>query len=68
MRSGYIYLYGGIIRDAAQVGYDWASRSYTDTIRSYYLGFDTIINVSGSGNGGRFYGFPLRCLSTVLDM
>ncbi len=69
VRSGFIHLAlsAGTLRDTGISGQWWASQSYSTDIRSYYLGFGTNV-VYASGNGNRYYGFPLRCLSTVLGM
>ncbi len=63
-----------VLRNAAQNGYEWTSRGSGTRfdgvliLSAYYpnLG-STGINPS-DGPYNRFYGFPLRCLSTVLDM
>ena len=76
MRSGHVNLLGisgGTFRNAGQWGFTWSSQaSSTDTAgnstpSAYSLYFITLVSPSG-GPFTRHYGFPLRCLSTVLDM
>ena len=68
MRSGYISLVDttGALKDVGQSSFLWSSRS--DVVASAHnLGFASEgVNVSSYGR--RYYAFPLRCLSTVLDM
>ncbi len=78
MRSGIVYLIGaGPFRHAGQVGYVRSSRgassnlsSGTDGPGAYFLEISYTSNVVNPSQGPyhRLYGFPLRCLSTVLDM
>ena len=76
VRSGHVNLpgiSGGTFRNAGQWGFTWSSQaSSTDTAgnntpSAYSLYFITLVSPSG-GPFTRHYGFPLRCLSTVLDM
>ncbi len=67
MRSGYFNVSGSALGNAGSRGYDWLSRSYSDTTRSYGLHFD-VANVGPSNLSPRYFAFPLRCLSTVLGM
>ena len=68
VRSGYFNLTvtTGTLRIASQNGYEWSSRPYSSITNTYFLRFDAGI-VNPSSYGSRHYGFPLRCLSTVLD-
>ena len=56
---------------AGEGGFVWPSRAaiYTskDTARSYWLQI-SISEVQPSRDGNRYNGFPLRCLSTVIDI
>ena len=75
VRSGLVYLISaGTFRAAGVGGYYWSSRAGANNIwdsaglGGYYLYFDaTGVNPS-VGPDYHWYGFPLRCLSTVLDM
>ena len=76
VRSGHVNLTvsAGTFRYAGQWGYDWSSRGSSTrfdgvaTPSAYVFAFSgTGVNPS-HGPGDRFLGFPLRCLSTVLDM
>ncbi len=76
VRSGWIDLAvsAGTFRYASVVGYDWSSRGssiHADGAAipsAYYLRFGpSDVNPSGGPNV-RWHAFPLRCLSTVLDM
>ena len=71
VRSGYISPstgfshagYGGDYRSSRAATYE--SNILATTI---YFAFNNINTITSNGPYGRFYGFPLRCLSTVLDM
>ena len=77
VRSGYVNLpgvSGATLRDAGSIGYWWSSRGSSTrfdgvaTPSAYVFAFSgTGVNPS-HGPGDRYHGFPLRCLSTVLDM
>ena len=72
MRSGFFELpsTAGTLRYAGHAADYWSSRAaYTSSTSAtaYYLEFATAVNPS-SGPSSRWLGFPLRCLSTVLDM
>ena len=77
MRSGYVHLPGvneATLSFISQGGVGWssygASKRYDDTatLSAYYLNFGAMsVNVS-RGPDSRWFGYPLRCLSTVLDM
>ena len=75
VRSGSFYLANtaGVLRYAGQLGYWWSSRG-ADTVwgsaglGGYYLGFNANDVNPSNGPNTRWPGFPLRCLSTVLDM
>ncbi len=77
VRSGYMNLpgvSGATLRDAGSIGYWWSSRGSSTrfdgvaTPSAYVFAFSgTGVNPS-HGPGDRYHGFPLRCLSTVLDM
>ncbi len=69
VRSGYVYLpnTAGTLRYAGINADYWSSRAEAATT-AYYLSFNaTAVGPSG-GPHNRWHGFPLRCLSTVLDM
>ncbi len=72
MRSGYINLIitAGTLRNVGQAGFWWSLRAGTYTsstsATAYNLEFGTVVNPSHENN--RYYAFPLRCLSTVLDI
>ncbi len=71
VRSGYIHLSvtAGTFRYAGQLGFERSSRtSPTSGTLAYYLQVDVTIIYSSQGPYNRYYGFPLRCLSTILDM
>ena len=75
MRSGWVDLAStaGVLRAAGQGGYWWSSRGADNVwgsagLGSYYLGFTTNGVSPSYGPTNRYIGFPLRCLSTVLDM
>ena len=77
VRSGYVNLpgiSGATFRVAGIRGLYWSSRARStrwdgSAIRSgYYLSFIAPGVVPSSGPDERWLGFPLRCLSTVLDM
>ena len=77
VRSGYMNLpgvSGATLRDAGSIGYWWSSRGSSTrfdgvaTPSAYVFAFSgTGVNPS-HGPGDRYHGFPLRCLSTVLDV
>ncbi len=74
VRSGYLIPNVGKSWDAGQYGYWWSSRGSSTrydgvtTPSAYHLHFNaTGVNPS-NGPSNRYYGFPLRCLSTVLGM
>ena len=70
MRSGYIFLpgsSGGTFMGAGLRGHGWSSRTWTLVEAAYDLKFDAS-NVNASTDTNRYYAFPLRCLSTVLDI
>ena len=70
MRSGYVELLKstGTLRVTGQWGHYWSSQAGTYTsstaATAYNFEFNTAINPSHENS--RWYGFPLRCLSTVL--
>ena len=68
VRSGYIDLTitAGTLRAAGYGGVWWSSRTYSSADRAYDFYFTTVIYPSNIS--GRYCGFSLRCLSTVLDM
>ena len=74
VRSGYVYLptTAGTFRDAGAYGIYWSSRgaAYTSSTSAtaYYLQVEPSAVVPSDGPTNRWVGFPLRCLSTVLDM
>ena len=68
VRSGYVHLpnTAGTLRTAGRNADYWSSRADATTT-AYNLYFGTAVYPSGGPNI-RYYGFSLRCLSTVLDM
>ncbi len=72
MRSGDISPQNtaGTFKDVGLGGCSWSSyaSTYTSSITAtaYTLAFSTVS--ASSGERSRWYGFPLRCLSTVLDI
>ena len=74
VRSGRIGLTvtAGTFGYAGQNGDGWSSRAaaYTSSTSAtaYGLGFNESTVYPSGGPYYRWYGFPLRCLSTVLDM
>ena len=70
VRSGYMTLpgvSGATFRYAGGVGDWWSSRAVAATT-AYRLDFNATAVYPSNGPAGRWHGFPLRCLSTVLDM
>ena len=57
----------GIFRSAGDGGQNWSSRSGTITT-AYYLEYWAFDVLPSNGPYDRWFGFPLRCLSTVLDI
>ena len=77
VRSGYVLLpgvSGATFRDAGVLGYGWSSRGSSTrydgvaTPSAYYLLFNATGVTPSHGPYERWLSFPLRCLSTVLDM
>ncbi len=72
VRSGDIALTNttGVLKNASISGYNWPSRAvdYATSANAYYLVFNASEVFSSGGPTDRYYAFPLRCLSTVLDM
>ncbi len=73
MRSGYFDLTtADVLRGAGVGGFSQSSRAVdyvsSVTAAAHYLTFNTAAVGPSGGPGGRWFGFPLRCLSTVLDM
>ena len=76
VRSGVINLTvsAGTFRYAGQWGDDWSSRASSTRYdgsaipSAYYLAFTATGVTPSAGPSTRYYGFSLRCLSTVLDM
>ena len=76
MRSGYIYLLDtdNTLRNASIAADDWSSRGSDTRYDSvsvpsaYDIAFNTDAVYSSFGPNERWHAFPLRCLSTVLDM
>ena len=73
MRSGILGPSDGKFWHAALSGDWWSSRGADKrydgaaVLSAYYLNFTTAVH-SSNGPDARFVAFPLRCLSTVLDM
>ncbi len=76
VRSGYIYLpnTAGTFKEAGQNGSWWSSRASSTRYdgaqipSAYFLSLDNNLTNTSAGPYIRYNGFPLRCLSTVLDM
>ena len=70
VRSGYFGLAGSteLFRYAGQWGVWWSSNTTEEVNRARDLYFNDSPNVVTSGDGYRFNGHPLRCLSTVIDI
>ncbi len=74
MRSGRLSLYDGKAWYAGANGYWWPSRGTstrsdgTAAPSGYSLAFGASGVNPSYGPSERWFGFPLRCLSTVLDM
>ena len=76
VRSGYVYLPGtdDATYGAALYGYYWSSRGSDSrydnvaTASAYALNFGVTGVTASHGPTNRYSAFPLRCLSTVLDM
>ena len=71
VRSGWVGLpyTAGTFGGAGYESFWWSSRTYPSTDYAYHL--YVAANTYPSGNtyfSYRYGGFPLRCLSTVLDM
>ena len=69
VRGGYVVLpiTAGTFRNAGREGRWWSSRAVAATT-AYYLLFNATAVYPSNGPNSRWHGFPLRCLSTVLDM
>ena len=74
VRSGRLNLTvsAGTLGNAGINGYEWSSRgaAYTSSTSAaaYSLAFNDSTVYPSGGPNNRWYGFPLRCLSTVLGM
>ncbi len=76
MRSGYVNLSDPTSRfvTAGLHGLYWSSRGSgtrydgTSVLSAYYLNFDATVTRPSSSPNHRWFGHPLRCLSTVLDI
>ncbi len=74
VRSGILSPDNGKFWDAGLNGYWWSSRGSSTrwdgvtTPSGYYLTFDATGVYPSTGPSNRWYGLPLRCLSTVLDI
>ena len=68
VRSGVVHPANsaGTFRNAGLNGNWWSSRAYSSTTHAYHLHFNT--SVDASHDSHRYAGFPLRCLSTVIDI
>ncbi len=49
-------------------GYSWTSRTHTTVVYAYNFRFNNSGVFPSTYHDNRYYGYPLRCLSTVLDM
>ena len=76
MRSGFVYLLGRnsvTFLDADNTGHYWSSRGTSTRIdgaaipSAYNFYFSAGVGPS-NGPYDRWYAYPLRCLSTVLDI
>ena len=73
MRSGFIVLpSSSAFWLAGEKGYACSSRAvdYTSSIlaTAYSFAIEANLTIASNGPGARYYGFPLRCLSTALDI
>ena len=69
VRSGETQVNSGIIWSLNHTGGVWSSHSYSETNYADQFDIDVIDNaVRPSHYTHRWIGYPLRCLSTVLDM
>ncbi len=68
VRSGRVSTADGWIRALAGFGRLWSSYASGLNTVAYNLALDTTTVDSSSGPNARYFGFPLRCLSTVLGM
>ena len=76
VRSGHVYpaITAGTFRGAGLTGHYWSSLASSTRYdgsaipSGYSLGFDASTVYPSNGPYERYLGFPLRCLSTVLDM
>ena len=70
VRSGWIHLpsTAGTFSYAGAAGVWWSSYTYSAATHAYDLYLQTTGVVNPSSPSTRYTGFPLRCLSTVLDM
>ena len=64
VRSGWIDIVNGRLRFAGNGGVDWPSRADKATTNSFNFNFYAP-DVRPSHSDSRYYGIPLRCLSTV---
>ena len=70
VRSGHVYLpgnSGATFMGAGVYGHWWSSRGDVVT-NAYYLLLNATTAYPSRGPYERWHGFPLRCLSTGLDM
>ena len=66
VRSGYLPIADSVLRASGSHGYVRSGYAYSDTgAYVFRLAND---NNTGSNGGLFYYGIPLRCLSTVLDI
>ena len=70
MRSGWIGLLsaGNAFWHAGAGGAWWSSRAYSNGTYAYVLYIQLTGAIDPLLNSERYIAFPLRCLSTVLDM
>ncbi len=76
VRSGYVELplITGTLRNASQWGNGWSSCASSINANDiakpsgYLFAFNASAVLPSRGPGERYFGFPLRCLSTVLDI
>ena len=74
VRSGYFNLYitTGTFRESGSCSYQWSGRSGALVSAAFYMLIEGSKNVWTSetynGQNARWFGYPLRCLSIVIDI
>ncbi len=66
VRSGYLHVYYGAIRDTGVGGYEWSQQSHSRISYAYSLTFNhSAINPSNSGDA-RYIAFPVHAIITFI--